>query len=945
MDYSGQSLPGAGGGRRALSSTYASGQLSPGAGVRRFPFKHGSRSSTLGIFAPPSVVNVIVARAPWKILVCSAIPEATRWRPLTHRLSDSGCIVDILNEDNLAASPCSVTYDAVLVLWSKFFHGARTSQLASLCENVQRSGALVLNDMKMLEDMQDRRWTLRKLKEHGVPTPQFAECSRDLQNHEEVIEEHEEYILISGVRVNKPLLEKPVDRRDREVYLYLPKSAGGGRALLSNLGCCRFDPAGRVRREGSFIYQEYLQSEGFMIQAVCVGGHTYGNILRSTSNRDATMPEEEPSPVWLNREEKMIAAKLGIHLGQTIFSIELLRSQTASGVFSSYVIDVWGGFPRSGLGVHCDAVVNGLLGTLNDRLSRHKCDDDDAFSVLPTRKLSASWDFGGAEGNWSRQSSGSALEQILDEDDSAADLLCVIIVSRHGDRTPKQKVKAQVTLESDFAAGWLCGSLAGSVSKPSSKFDLRMPEQLMRLDQTFTDLAADGHDVRAIIDALACIRSHGSPFSASVKCKKNELTVALKWGGELTEAGAEAAEAFGRFMHEQTFPGEDAGQFHATIRQDMKIYSSKEARVQHTAAAFCRGLMCLNLPAQLILATLVRTDEYGLNDSKALSKRPDEDEIEEDTQSADSIFAPASEDTPWSELETVICAPRAADCLIPFGAPGTAIRALISLLEDLRSSFDGDFAAPLYLGETPLLLRQRYTDIVDGLGPSKSPNFGNTNKVLDHLLYDFQENFSAVPVASRSVLEEALGVCEALCDVIVPCEIQKKRCSQAQTGTDDGDPARPMLRRLRWDLRVASGIDLGSEDTHLERHAALYRQESPAVIAPRTSLLPGHLCSPRSSLKQPCVRTRLYFGHNSGVEALFSALLGCRDPEASVRRVPRLGFLANVVIRLSRKRSDGSFWVACEVARDGSPGSQARLFSKSLAAVDEEWSNLIEQPS
>lgn len=76
------------------------------------------------------------------------------------------------------------------------------------------------------------------------------------------VEEAEDYIIVGDRRINKPFVEKPVDRRDRDIYVYYPKSQGGGRALLSTRESgdveyvCRFEAHGRVRREGSFIYQE-----------------------------------------------------------------------------------------------------------------------------------------------------------------------------------------------------------------------------------------------------------------------------------------------------------------------------------------------------------------------------------------------------------------------------------------------------------------------------------------------------------------------------------------------------------------------------------------------------------------------------------------------------------------------------------------------------------------
>merc|ERR1740121_2761271 len=126
-------------------------------------------------------------------------------------------------------------------------------------------------------NMQDRRWILKQLRHCGLVTPHFVECSRDGANAP-ALEEHNDFIIVGGVRINKPFVEKPVDRRDREIYVYFPKSTGGGRALLSSRESgdvevvCHFDPHSKVRREGSFIYTEYVQSDGLVVQAVYCGG-------------------------------------------------------------------------------------------------------------------------------------------------------------------------------------------------------------------------------------------------------------------------------------------------------------------------------------------------------------------------------------------------------------------------------------------------------------------------------------------------------------------------------------------------------------------------------------------------------------------------------------------------------------------------------------------------
>lgn len=805
--------------------------------------------------------------------------------------------------------------DVVMVLWSFYFQGAIKDRLAQVVQEARDAGAVVLSDVQRLWDMQDRVWLLQMMEEHNVPVPAYVACSREGGN-EPVLEESDDHIVVNGQRIKKPFVEKPIDRRDRDIYIYFPKAAGGGRSLASTRFSgdieyvFRFDPVSRVRRAGSYVYQEYLQSEGFMVQAICVGTHSFGNavlsgVVHKSGHRGGASKASmdhvyQPCAVRLRQEEKLIASKLHTVFGQTLFGITFARSQSPDGQLDSRVIDVWPAIPSSGLGSHCDDVVKALLETVSPRLPPklgRSLQDGMlmASATTPTGEDSSVSD---------RTHRGS------DEEDPIRDeCICVLLVARHSERTPKQKVKAKIKLDSEFAAGWLCGWLAGADAevptavRPPSTYELRTKEQLARLGGTCLKLMNDGHKIDMLNDALVRIDKEESlDCHAKIEADASTLKVALKWGGELTKSGVKDSEAFGRAFREEVYPGEEVDELHATFRHDIKVYASQEPRCQQTAAAFCQGLLHLSSELPQVITALVRTDKF---------------DVEKTASADDTASSPwPSLETPWEQVEALAGTSCVGAALKAFGAPGPALEALAEAVGRLCAALSGEEEwGTLYLNETPSLLRLRYKDASEDFGEPGQRNFAKVSNLLDLFMYEWRHNRDALPEAVRSELDAALPLCEALCDVAVPLQARHKQ------QIDGGDNAGlSLLHKLRWDLLVASGIDLGDKLAY-EKHAAIYPEK--------------------------ITRTRLYFNHNSRLQALLAILLAAPAAAAGGAREegngraaatpPRLDFLSHLVVRLWRMASDGSLEVAAEFAKSDTE-ARGQIFRLPLAEVDKWWS-------
>ena len=99
---------------------------------------------------------------------------------------------------------------------------------------------------------------------NAISVPKHAFCSRDGYGGSDpatagVVEEFDDYIVVNGTRINKPLVEKPVDGENHNVYVYYPMRTGGGSKRLfrkvKDQSSKFYKDINAVRREGSFIYE------------------------------------------------------------------------------------------------------------------------------------------------------------------------------------------------------------------------------------------------------------------------------------------------------------------------------------------------------------------------------------------------------------------------------------------------------------------------------------------------------------------------------------------------------------------------------------------------------------------------------------------------------------------------------------------------------------------
>lgn len=94
-----------------------------------------------------------------------------------------------------------------------------------------------------------------------------------------VVQQFDDYITINGIKLNKPIVEKPFDAEDHNIFIYYPMNVGGGcKKLFRKVGNSSsiFDQnCNEIRSEGNYIYEGFLPTDGFDIKVYTVGPDYY----------------------------------------------------------------------------------------------------------------------------------------------------------------------------------------------------------------------------------------------------------------------------------------------------------------------------------------------------------------------------------------------------------------------------------------------------------------------------------------------------------------------------------------------------------------------------------------------------------------------------------------------------------------------------------------------
>ncbi|XP_026996823.2 inositol hexakisphosphate and diphosphoinositol-pentakisphosphate kinase 2 isoform X7 [Tachysurus fulvidraco] len=716
----------------------------------------------------------------------------------------------------------------------------------------------VINDLDLQYCIQDRREVYQILKAEGIQLPRYAVLNRDPARPEECnLVEGEDHVEVNGEIFQKPFVEKPVSAEDHNVYIYYPTSAGGGsQRLFRKIGSRSsvYSPESSVRKTGSYIYEEFMPTDGTDVKVYTVGPDYAHAEARKSPALDGKVERDSEGkevryPVILNAREKLIAWKVCLAFKQTVCGFDLLR---ANG--QSYVCDVNGfSFVKNSMKYYDDCAK--ILGNIVMR------------ELAPQFQIP-----------WSIPLEAEDIPIVPTTSGTMMELRCVIAVIRHGDRTPKQKMKMEVRHQRFFDLfekyeGYKSGKL--KLKKPKQlqevldiarqllvelgqNNDTEIEESKAKLEQLKTVLEMYGHFSGINRKVQLTYLPHGCPKTSSeeedVRRDDPSLLLVLKWGGELTPAGRVQAEELGRAFRcmypggqgdYAGFPGCGLLRLHSTYRHDLKIYASDEGRVQMTAAAFAKGLLALEGELTPILVQMVKSANMnGLLDS-------DSDSLSSCQQRVKArLHEILQKDRDFTPEDYEKLAPTTSTSLVKsmqmIKNPVKTCDKVYSLIQNLtlqiRERMENPKSADiqLYHSETLELMLRRWSKLEKDFKMKNGRyNISKIPDIYDCIKYDVQHNSSL----KLDNTMEIYRLSKALADIVIP---QEYGISHPEKLDIAKGYCTPLIRKIRSDLQRTQ-----DDDTVNKLHPVYSR----GVMSPERH-----------------VRTRLYFTSESHVHSLLSIL-------------------------------------------------------------------------
>ena len=513
----------------------------------------------------------------------AAMDRKARSKPMQNilnRLLSSGRFEVIVFGDKVILDEDVDTWPIVDVLISFFSTGF---PLEKAIKYFELRRPVCVNDLYMQTVLWDRRAVLRILEQVGVPTPPSVYADRDggPRLSKPVLDEikantgldlsqrvppaevqliDHDTLRVNGRTIRKPYVEKPVSGEDHNIHIYYPlSSGGGGRRLFRKVGnkSSEFDPSlVEPRTDGSYLYEEFMDVNN----AEDIKVYTIGPVFSHAETRKSPVVDglvkrnpdgkEIRHVAELSAEEREMARRITMAFKQFICGFDLLRVQK-----QSYVIDVNGW-----------SFVKG---------------NDDYYDQC-ARIL---WQFCEAH-RIARPLRPPSEDVRAIEETSSWVLKANVTVFRHGDRTPKQKIKRSYKTRDAWTAP-LVELMHGCREEIilRSHFDV----VLHALDKAKELDGADVHDLSFVTDIIQRKMSFpGTKIQLKPSYHHDQLEkvqLVIKWGGEFSHAAIHQARDYGINLRRDILIMNKEALDHCTI------YTSSERRVLASAETFAQAFL------------------------------------------------------------------------------------------------------------------------------------------------------------------------------------------------------------------------------------------------------------------------------------------------------------------------------------------------------------------
>lgn len=559
-----------------------------------------------------------------------------------------------------------------------------------------------VNDLSMQTVLWDRRAVLRILHATHVPTPPSIYVDRDtgpsldprliadielrlgvnLSERNTPVEFgllDYDTLFVNGQQIRKPFVEKPVSGEDHNIHIYFPRDrGGGGRRLFRKVGnkSSEFDPdLVEPRTDGSYIYEQFMDVDNAEDIKVYTIGPEFAHAETRKSPVVDGLVKRNPDGkeiryiTELSLSERKMARSISLAFKQFICGFDLLRVKD-----KSYVIDVNGWSFVKGNDAYYDkcAEILAQFCTTNT-------------IARPVRRAS----------------------QVIrmHEETSSWVLKANVTVFRHGDRTPKQKLKRSFKAK-DPAAAPIVNLLHGCREEIILRQQLELVSDALEASAKLPGANVD--DLHFLIDVIrrkkdmpgTKIQIKPSFSKESGELEKTQLIV--KWGGEFSHAARHQARDYGTNMRR------DMLIMNKEALNNCTVYTSSERRVSASAEIFAAAFLNGDAPG----------DGEEVKPREMVVRK----DLLDDSNAAKDLM-----DTVKKELKASLCPDSPTADQRPDGWPedlpppaymGTEIqKLLLSLQATMRKNYaelDVDSIQHRWCThETPALFRERWEKYVD----------------------------------------------------------------------------------------------------------------------------------------------------------------------------------------------------------------------------------------